>query len=220
VASTQEEKVKQVKSLTIQECMQVARDYGLVGMTESEAVKTFKFHKQSSRRVKLTFGGLGEKDKDILDSLGNGEYRDGFVQDLYTENGTKIIFKDWVGKDPLLQSYGFLSPRTLDVYCQRMFGTPFREYVTSEGGNPNNKLVLQVNHAYIAQFIELLIKTKVQPSRAIGEPLQTALNQHYLSLIGDVWGNGPFEWDHRADEAFGMFVRFGMHIGKIYCGNP
>jgi len=212
--------VKQVKSLTPQECMQVARDYGLDRVTESDAVKMFKFHKQSSRHVKLTFGGLGKKDKDILDSLGRGEYRDGFVQALYKENGTKIIFKDWVGKDPLLQSYGFLSPRTLDVYCQRMFGTPFREYVTSKGGNPNNKLDLQVNHAYIAQFIELLIKTEVQPSRAIGEPLQTALNQHYLSLIGDVWGDGPFEWDDRADEAFQKFLANGMHVRGIYCGNP
>ena len=205
-----------VKSLTPQQCLEVAREYGFSNVTTPDAVKMFKFHRPSTR-TDVTFGGLDENAKKILRKLGRGEYNNTFVQDLYDRNGTKIIFKDWVGEDPLLQSSGYLCTETLELYCQVVFKTSFGDFVEGCGGDVHDRrLNVKVRHIYIAQYIELLIKTHVQPSRAIGEELQTALNLHYASMVGDVRADGPFEWDDRVDEAFQQFLDRGMHRRGVY----
>lgn len=165
-----------------------------------------------SDRQDVIFGGLGPDARRILKQLEKGEYPNSYVQDLYAENGAKILFKDWVGDDPLLLDCGRVSMKTLDVYSEQVFKTSFRDYVEGKGVDfMDRKLHNMVQHGRIALYIELLIKATVQPSRAIGERLQEALNVSYAGTVGDMGRTGPFEWDTTVREAFHEFQQSRMH---------
>lgn len=102
--------------------------------------------------------------------------------------------------------------RTLDVYSEKVFNTTFRDYVERKGVYiTDKKLHNMVQYGRIALYVELIIKATVQPSRAIGERLQKALNGSYASFVGDMGRTGPFKWDDTAVEAFQEFQRSGMH---------
>jgi len=207
----EEKKVVKKKPLTTQECKEIGIRYGFPNLSDREAEGKFKWLEPSTR-YHLIFGGLDAGALGKLRELERGRHGNNTIQVLYDENGAKIRFEEWVGDDPLLQEHGFLSEKTLDTYFQHVVGTPFRDYVVSRGVNPDDRrLNNMVQHGRIAQYIELLIKSTVQPRRAIGRRLQEALNGSYAVAVRDMGFSGPFKWDDSVEEAFAAFVDYGMH---------
>lgn len=199
------------KPLSTQECQRIGIMYGFKNLSDSEAETKFMWLERSDRQD-VIFGGLDPDARRILRQLEKGNFSSPYIQALYEDNGAKIIFADWVGDDPLLRDCGRVSMRTLDVYSEKVFNTTFRDYVERKGVDiTDKKLHNMVQHGRIALYVELIIKATVQPSRAIGERLQKALNGSYASFVGDMGRTGPFEWDNTAVEAFQEFQRSGMH---------
>lgn len=199
------------KPLSTQECKRIGIMYGFKNLSDREAKMMFMWLEPSDRQD-VIFGGLGPDARRILTQLEKGDYPNPYVQDLYAENGAKILFKDWVGDDPLLLDCGRVSMKTLDVYSEQVFKTSFRDYVEGKGVEfTDRKLHNMVQHGRIALYIELLIKTVVQPDRAIGERLQEALNVSYAGTVGGMGRTGPFKWDTTAREAFHEFQQSRMH---------